>query len=65
MTVVQANQISYLDNPEATQAAFDEEGYFRTGDSARLVGPNVVLDGRFKTDCKSQSIPRCLIPGSI
>ncbi|KAH8433377.1 class I adenylate-forming enzyme family protein [Aspergillus melleus] len=40
----------YLDNPAATEAAFDEEGYFRTGDSARLVGPNVVLDGRFKTD---------------
>lgn len=49
---ISANQISYLDNPAATEAAFDEEGYFRTGDSARLVGRNVVLDGRFKTDCK-------------
>ena len=50
-----SDHISYLDNPEATEAAFDEEGYFRTGDSARLVGSNVVLDGRFKTDCKPVS----------
>lgn len=29
----------YLNNPEATEAAFDEEGWFCTGDAATLVGP--------------------------
>ncbi|MEL7044175.1 MAG: AMP-binding protein [Pseudomonadota bacterium] len=30
----------YLDNPEASAAAFDEEGFFRTGDAAMLHDPD-------------------------
>ena len=40
----------YLNNPDATTKAFDEEGFFRTGDAARLIDPQdpskgLALDG--------------------
>ncbi|MEO1079531.1 MAG: AMP-binding protein [Pseudomonadota bacterium] len=31
---------AYLDNPEASAAAFDDEGFFRTGDAAMLHDPD-------------------------
>lgn len=35
----------YLDNPEATAAAFDEDGFFRTGDAARFHDPDDPTQG--------------------
>lgn len=35
----------YYRNPEQTRLAFDEEGYFRTGDAARFADPDDVLEG--------------------
>lgn len=43
---------SYLDNEAATKAAFDEDGFFKTGDLAHRVGDEYVFDGRAATDCK-------------
>jgi len=40
----------YLSDPEATLAAFDEEGYFRTGDVARREGDWYFIEGRASTD---------------
>lgn len=50
----------YLDEPEATAAAFDEEGFFRTGDAVTWVDeadPNQGLrfDGRLVEDFKLSS----------
>ncbi|KAF4219339.1 hypothetical protein CNMCM8980_003070 [Aspergillus fumigatiaffinis] len=40
----------YLGDEAATRAAFDEEGYYKTGDFGRLVGDQYVIDGRSSTD---------------
>jgi feruloyl-CoA synthase len=50
----------YLHNPEATAAAFDEEGFYRTGDAGRLVDPDdpaqgLFFDGRLAEDFKLTS----------
>ena len=47
----------YLNDPEKTAAAFDAEGYFRTGDAMRFVDPDRValglrFDGRISEDFK-------------
>ena len=48
----------YHRNPEATAAAFDDEGYLRTGDAARLVdsqgdpAQGLMFDGRLSEDFK-------------
>jgi feruloyl-CoA synthase len=47
----------YRDSPALTQAAFDEEGYYRIGDAGRLLDPDrpelgVVFDGRVAEDFK-------------
>jgi feruloyl-CoA synthase len=47
----------YHANPEATDAAFDDEGFYRTGDAARLVadddpGQGLMFDGRLAEDFK-------------
>ncbi|SED27613.1 feruloyl-CoA synthase [Beijerinckia sp. 28-YEA-48] len=47
----------YWKLPEATAAAFDEEGYFRTGDALKLADPHnaskgVIFDGRTTEDFK-------------
>ncbi|HLZ84396.1 MAG TPA: AMP-binding protein [Caulobacteraceae bacterium] len=47
----------YYRNPEATAAAFDEEGFYRLGDAARAVDPNrleqgLVFDGRLSENFK-------------
>lgn len=47
----------YLGNPEASAAAFDEEGFYRTGDAARLVDPErpelgLEFDGRVTENFK-------------
>jgi feruloyl-CoA synthase len=50
----------YWRNPEATAAAFDDEGYYRTGDAARLIDEAVperglAFDGRIAEDFKLSS----------
>ncbi|MBV8684410.1 MAG: feruloyl-CoA synthase [Caulobacteraceae bacterium] len=50
----------YYRNPEATAAAFDEEGFYRLGDAARPVDParlecGLVFDGRLSENFKLSS----------
>ncbi|KAE8344155.1 hypothetical protein BDV24DRAFT_160702 [Aspergillus arachidicola] len=40
----------YLGDDDATQCAFNEEGYYRTGDILRRVGEEYVFEGRASTD---------------
>lgn len=47
----------YLDEPERSAAAFDEDGYYRLGDAARLADPTdpllgLVYDGRLSENFK-------------
>lgn len=47
----------YLGRPDLTAAAFDEEGFYRTGDAGRLADPDdpslgLVFDGRLAEDFK-------------
>ena len=35
----------YYRNPVATQAAFDDEGFYQLGDAARLIDPNDIVQG--------------------
>jgi feruloyl-CoA synthase len=59
---VQGPQVSpgYYRNPEATAAAFDEEGFYRLGDAARPVDPDrlemgLIFDGRLSENFKLSS----------
>jgi feruloyl-CoA synthase len=50
----------YWKRPDLTEAAFDEEGYYRIGDAGKLEDPNnpakgIVFDGRVAEDFKLQS----------
>ncbi|APR79455.1 Feruloyl-CoA synthetase [Minicystis rosea] len=47
----------YLDRPDLTAAAFDDEGFYRTGDAGKLVDPErpaagIAFDGRIAEDFK-------------
>jgi feruloyl-CoA synthase len=47
----------YYKRPDLTQAAFDEEGFYRIGDAAKLADPShpdkgIVFDGRVAEDFK-------------
>lgn len=59
---VKGPQVSpgYLDQPEAARDAFDEEGFYRLGDAARLADPDdpsagLVFDGRLVENFKLAS----------
>jgi len=59
---VKGPQVSpgYYNDPAATAAAFDEEGFYRLGDAARLVDPHapergLVFDGRLAENFKLAS----------
>lgn len=44
-------QFRYIsDDPTLTDKAFDEEGFFKSGDCAELVGDSYVLHGRANID---------------
>lgn len=47
--------MGYLKDPKSTKAAFDDEGYFRTGDLARCNHDSVyTITGRIKASETSQ-----------
>lgn len=50
-----ANYQSYIGDEEKTKAAFDDEGYFKTGDFAELKDGEYIFSGRANTDCKTFS----------
>jgi acyl-CoA synthetase (AMP-forming)/AMP-acid ligase II len=43
---------SYLADPAKTKAAFDADGWYKTGDEAHLVNGEYIIDGRIGADCK-------------
>ena len=45
-------QNSYIGDKQLTQDAFDEEGYFKTGDLAILKNGEYIFAGRASNDCK-------------
>ncbi|HAJ48376.1 MAG TPA: acyl-CoA synthetase, partial [Alphaproteobacteria bacterium] len=50
----------YLNRPDLTEAAFDEEGYYKLGDAAKFVDPHepakgLIFDGRVTEDFKLSS----------
>lgn len=49
----------YLDDEEATKRAFDNEGYFRTGDLLRRIGDEYVFEGRASIDCMASHHRNC------
>jgi feruloyl-CoA synthase len=63
----------YYKDPLATAAAFDEEGYFRTGDAGRFLDPDhpsagLIFDGRTGEDFKLTSgvwVHNCQLRNSI
>ncbi|KAJ5350826.1 hypothetical protein N7541_008553 [Penicillium brevicompactum] len=58
----------YLNDEEATKAAFDEEGFFRTGDQAHMEGDEFIFDGRASADFLQVStylIPALLVENAL
>lgn len=50
---------SYIDDEAATGAAFDDEGFYKTGDRAHRIGDKYYFDGRVSHDCMFLSITNC------
>ncbi|KAJ5175405.1 uncharacterized protein N7482_001282 [Penicillium canariense] len=51
LQIKSANLFShYLGDEAATKAAFTEDGYYKTGDVAHVVGDDYVFDGRLSTE---------------
>ncbi|KAF7715917.1 AMP-dependent synthetase/ligase [Penicillium ucsense] len=50
--------LGYLNNPEATRSAFDQEGFFRTGDIVRYNGSEYVFEGRASCDFIATQVGR-------
>jgi len=42
---------SYLNDETATKNAFDEDGFYKTGDLVRRVGACYFFEGRVDSDC--------------
>ncbi|OBT82483.1 hypothetical protein VE02_08156 [Pseudogymnoascus sp. 03VT05] len=42
--------IKYIDDEAATRAAFDDEGFYKTGDNAHRIGDDYYFDGRVSCD---------------
>lgn len=58
MRLSEVDRGRYLDNPEATKAAFDENGYYKTGDLARWENNEYILMGR-TSECEYRCLPCC------
>ncbi|KAB8272175.1 hypothetical protein BDV30DRAFT_227580 [Aspergillus minisclerotigenes] len=48
--------LGYLDDPEATKACFDEDGFYKSSDIAHLVDDEYIFDGRTQDYIKYYSI---------
>ncbi|KGO69113.1 AMP-dependent synthetase/ligase [Penicillium italicum] len=58
----------YWGNEEATLAAFDDEGFYKTGDQAYMQGDTFVVEGRTKVDfinCDSYKVPIYVVETAI
>jgi malonyl-CoA/methylmalonyl-CoA synthetase len=44
--------LRYHQDPEATQAAYNKDGYYKTGDIGRRQGPYFFISGRASIDSK-------------
>lgn len=47
--------IRYIGDEEATQAVFDEHGYYKTNDLAEYKNGEYIFCGRENTDCEFYS----------
>ncbi|KAJ5096756.1 acetyl-CoA synthetase-like protein [Penicillium angulare] len=47
----------YLNDEKATKAAFDENGFFRTGDLAHMEGDGFIFDGRASLNFYAYGVP--------
>lgn len=47
---------SYIGDEKATEAAFDEDGFYKTGDIAQRVGNQYFFQGRAYSDCKCRTM---------
>ncbi|EFR03573.1 hypothetical protein MGYG_06570 [Nannizzia gypsea CBS 118893] len=52
----------YLGDVKATQAVFDDDGFYKTGDRGHLENGVYIIDGRLKHDCKYPLSPAVPIP---
>ncbi|OGM50585.1 hypothetical protein ABOM_000776 [Aspergillus bombycis] len=60
--------LRYWKNESATKAAFDEEGFYKTGDLVYLQGSDYIIQGRASTDiinCNSCKIPILLVEAAL
>lgn len=49
----------YINDEAATRAAFDDEGFYKTGDRVHRIGDKYYFDGRASCDCMFLSITHC------
>ncbi|KAM5475806.1 hypothetical protein McanCB56680_007991 [Microsporum canis] len=56
--------IKYIENEKATKAAFDENGYLKTGDIGHIVGDEYVYEGRANDDFITK-VPRIPVEVAI
>ncbi|THC88918.1 hypothetical protein EYZ11_011636 [Aspergillus tanneri] len=55
--------LGYIDDAERTRDAFDDDGYFKTGDLAhRDRDGTYVIDGRASADCRFTRHKACFLP---
>jgi malonyl-CoA/methylmalonyl-CoA synthetase len=57
-----AKQPSYIGDDHITNKAFDEDGFYKTGDMGRLVGDQYFFAGRASTDCESSLTSKATLP---
>lgn len=56
LTYMPERSRSYHDDPEKTREAFDEEGYYKTGDVGHYTGKHYIIDGRVSTDSEWRTL---------
>jgi malonyl-CoA/methylmalonyl-CoA synthetase len=56
LVLTRERQYSYLDDAGSTKNAFDEDGYYKTGDMAEFKDEEYIFKGRFNADCQYTQI---------